>query len=348
VETTWFALIAFMLTVYVVLDGFDLGAGILHLVVAKTDDERRTVLSAIGPFWDGNEVWLIAAGGVLVFAFPRVYAAAFSGFYMPLMIVLWLLILRGVSIEFRSHQSNPLWRAFWDATFAFSSAIIALVLGASLGNLIRGVPLDGSGYFRAPLFTNFRTRPDPGALDWYTILIGLFAVAVLAGHGALFLGWRTNGSVQRRSGLLARRIWALVALLGILSTIATAVVQPAIFRALTSRPWTWVLLIPVLGGAGLVYSSLLRRKELSGFLGSAAFIAGMLAITAAEMFPMILPSTKDPAFTLTVWNAASGRRGLAIGLAWWVPAIALAIGYFVYLFRSFRGKARVDAAGGGY
>src|SRR5215467_572701 len=140
-ETAWFIILSLMLATYVVLDGFDFGAGILHLFVAKTDAERRTVLAAIGPVWDGNEVWLIASGGVLVFAFPRVYAAGFSGFYLPLMMVLWLLILRGLSIELRSHQDNPLWRNFWDVSFALASAIIAAVLGASLGNLIRGVPL---------------------------------------------------------------------------------------------------------------------------------------------------------------------------------------------------------------
>jgi len=347
-EAAWFVLIAFMLTVYVVLDGFDFGAGILHLFVAKTDDERRTVLSAIGPFWDGNEVWLVAAGGTLVFAFPRVYSVAFSGFYLPLMIVLWLLILRGVSIEFRSHQSNPLWRSFWDATFALASLLIALVLGASLGNLIRGVPLDSTGYFRAPLFTDFRTGPEPGALDWYTILVAVFVALVLAGHGALFLFWKTSGTVAQRSERLARRIWILVLPVAIVATIGTSYVQPAIFKMLISRPWTWPLLLVAVAALAVVYLSLGRRKELSAFLGSAGFIAGMLAITAAEMFPTILPSTLDPASSLTVWNSSSGRTGLLIGLVWWIPAVLLAIAYFVYLFRSFRGKVTLKPATDGY
>src|SRR5438874_52908 len=150
-ELVWFTIVSLMLTTYVVLDGFDFGAGILHLLVARTDDERRTVLAAIGPVWDGNEVWLIASGGVLFFSFPRAYAAGFSGFYMPLVMVLWLLILRGLSIEFRSKEANPLWRSFWDGTFWFSSSLMAIVLGAALGNVIRGVPLDQNGYFSAPL-----------------------------------------------------------------------------------------------------------------------------------------------------------------------------------------------------
>ncbi|MGZ5971498.1 MAG: cytochrome d ubiquinol oxidase subunit II, partial [Polyangiales bacterium] len=191
--TLWFFLLAFMLTTYVILDGFDLGAGVLHLFVAKRDEERRTVLASIGPVWDGNEVWLLASGGLLVFAFPRVYASAFSGFYMALMMLLWVVIVRGVAIELRSQIDNPLWRAFWDTSFAFSSFVIALVLGVALGNVMRGVPVDATGYFSAPLFTNFGLGPHPGALDWYTVLIGLFAVAALVAHASAYLLWKTEG-----------------------------------------------------------------------------------------------------------------------------------------------------------
>src|SRR5713101_534770 len=195
-ETIWFILVALMLTVYVVLDGFDFGAGILHLLVAKSDDERRMVLGAIGPVWDGNEVWLIASGGVLFYAFPRAYSAGFSGFYLPLMMVLWLLIMRGLSIEFRSREPNVLWRSFWDGTFTLSSVLLAIVLGAALGNIVRGVPVGAGGFFVGPLFTDFRPGRHPGVLDWYTVLLGLFALSVLAGHGALYLVWKTAGAVR--------------------------------------------------------------------------------------------------------------------------------------------------------
>src|SRR6266436_346348 len=158
----WFGLVSGMLAVYAVLDGFDFGVGAVHHIVARTDEERRTVLAAIGPVWDGNEVWLIAAGGVLFMAFPRVYATAFSGFYLALMIVLWLLILRGVAIEARSRQENPLWREFWDTTFALASALLAVVLGVALGNVVRGVPVDGTGLFFIPLFTDFQPGAHPG------------------------------------------------------------------------------------------------------------------------------------------------------------------------------------------
>src|SRR2546422_7524285 len=146
-ETLWFIIVALMLTAYVVLDGFDLGAGVIYLIVAKTSKERRTVLRSIGPVWDGNEVWLLAAGGTLYFAFPALYASAFSGFYLPLMMVLWLLILRGISIEFRSHIEAPVWMQFWDAIFCLSSLLLAVFYGAALGNVVRGVPLDEKGYF---------------------------------------------------------------------------------------------------------------------------------------------------------------------------------------------------------
>ena len=148
-ETIWFGIVAVMVAVYVVLDGFDFGAGVLHLFVAKTDEERRSVLSAIGPFWDGNEVWLLAGGGALFFAFPSAYAAGFSGFYLPLTMVLWLLMIRGLSIEFRNKEESPLWRSFWDGGLFLSSALMAIVLGAALGNVLRGVPLDATGYFSA-------------------------------------------------------------------------------------------------------------------------------------------------------------------------------------------------------
>jgi len=172
---------------------------------ARTDQERRTVLAAIGPVWDGNEVWLIAAGGVLFMAFPNVYATAFSGFYMALFVVLWLLILRGVAIEFRSHQDHPLWREFWDTVFSVASALLAVVFGTTMGNLVRGVPLGKEGLPGMPLFTNFRPGREPGILDWYTGLVGVFTLTALAGHGALYLALRTAGPVRERSLGFAQR-----------------------------------------------------------------------------------------------------------------------------------------------
>ncbi len=347
-ETFWFAVVSVMLSIYVVLDGFDFGVGILHRWVAKTDEERRTVLAAIGPVWDGNEVWLIAAGGVLFFAFPRAYAAAFSGFYLALVMVLWLLILRGIAIEFRPHHQNPLWREFWDFIFSFASVLMAIVLGTALGNVIRGVPLDQTGYFAMPLFTDFLPGREPGVFDWYTLLVGLFTLVVLASHGALYLVWKTSGPVRDRAGSIARRMWLLVLPLWILTTLATAWVQPQLYANLLARPWTVALVLALLGGAAGAFHFSRRGQELAAFLSSSTFLLGVLAATMAGQYPTLLPSTVDSAFSVTATNAATGIHGLSVAVVWWTLGIALTIGYFLYLFRSFRGKVQAASDGHGY
>ncbi|MDB4967327.1 MAG: Cytochrome d ubiquinol oxidase subunit [Myxococcales bacterium] len=339
-EATWYALLALMLTVYVVLDGFDFGAGIAHLIVARSDDERRTVLAAIGPVWDGNEVWLVGSGGVLFFAFPRAYSAAFSGFYLSLMIVLWLLVVRGLSIEFRGQLKNPLWRAFFDSAFAGSSTVLAIVLGASLGNVIRGVPIGADQSFAAPLFTDFGVHGETGALDWYTVLVGLFAAAALAMHGAAYLVWKTEGAVYDRSRVLFVRAWAATALLLLGVTVATAVVQPALFSSFARRAWAWPAAVMLVGGFAASLWAWRRGRDRALFFGSAAFLAGLLLATAASLFPVLLRSTVDARWDVTAYGAATGRRGLMLGLTWWIPALLLAVGYFAYLFRSFAGKVR--------
>ena len=188
-----------MVIAYVVLDGFDLGAGIISLFVARTHDERHLILRAIGPVWDGNEVWLVAAAGALFFAFPPLYAASFSGFYLPLMIVLWLLMLRGIGVELRSHVDDPLWWSFFDFVFSFSSVLLAIFFGAAVGNVVRGVPLGADGYFFEALWTDFQVGPHPGILDWYTVVIGLLAVAALTVHGANYVALKTEGDLRART-----------------------------------------------------------------------------------------------------------------------------------------------------
>lgn len=343
--TLWFAILCLMLIVYVVLDGFDFGAGILHVWVARNDMERRQVIAAIGPVWDGNEVWLIAGGGVLVLAFSRVYAAGFSGFYLPLMMALWLLILRGLSIEMRSHEKSLLWRSFWDGMLFFSSTLMAIVLGAALGCIVRGVPLDHTGYFVGPLFTNFRVSAHPGVLDWYTVLVGLFALCTLTLHGALYLIWKTNGAVQQRCRALAPKIWGVQVLLGILVTLATNAVNPHLFQHLLARPWTWVFAITILLGVVGVPLTLRKGLELPAFLASCAIIVGLLGATAAGLYPVLLHSTIRPAYDLTIYNAANGESTLRIALFWWIPAFLLAVLYFHYIYRLFKGKVELDPTG---
>jgi cytochrome d ubiquinol oxidase subunit II len=343
-ETVAFLMVITMLAAYAVMDGFDFGVGVLHRLVARTDDERRTVLAAIGPVWEGNEVLLVAAGGVLFMTFPRVYAASFSGFYLALMLVLWLLILRGIALTARSHQESPLWREFWDTVFSLASGLLAIVLGAALGNVVRGVPLDSAGYFAISLFTDFRPGERPGILDWYTTLVGLLTFCVLAGHGALYLAWKTTGAVQARSRVWAQRAWLAAIPLWALATIATGRVQPTVFSNLLARPWSIGLGVLMLGGACGVFCFLKKEQELRAFLSSCAFILGLMAATMAGNYPYWLRSTLDPADSLTVFNAAAQPHSLMVGMICWIIAAALATSYYVYVYRTARGK--VGASGG--
>jgi cytochrome d ubiquinol oxidase subunit II len=222
----WFWLVAVMLVAYVVLDGFDLGVGILHPFLARTEEERQLALRTIGPVWDGNEVWLLAGGGTLYFAFPLLYASAFSGFYLALMIVLWLLIMRGAAIELRMQINAGVWRAFFDGLFFVSSTLLAIFYGAALANVIRGVPLGDDGYFFLPLWTNWRVGPNPGILDWYTVIGGVLALLALAVHGATYVAVKTEGALQERARAFARRLWIMLFLVTVVSLPASISVRP--------------------------------------------------------------------------------------------------------------------------
>jgi cytochrome bd ubiquinol oxidase subunit II len=343
-ETVWFCLVAIMIAIYVVLDGFDLGAGAIHLLVAKNAEERRLVLRTVGPVWDGNEVWLLAAGGTLYFAFPALYASSFSGFYLPLMIVLWLLILRGISIEFRNQIRDPLWIRFWDVVFSFSSLLLAVFYGAALGNVVRGVPLDAKGYFFEALWTNFRLGPNTGVLDWYTILVGVAALFTLVMHGALWVALKTEGAVCERSRRVARVVWWGVGLSTIAVTYYTFEVQPHVEATLFHHPWCYVF--PILAIVGLASARLFlaREDDLKGFLASCAYIVGMLTSLVFGLYPLVLPASTNPAYSLTVQNAKAGDYGLRIGLAWWIIGMILVMGYFLFTYRHFSGKVTLDSA----
>ena len=340
-ETIWFSLVAAMIALYVVLDGFDLGAGIVHLFVARSEAERRMVLASIGPVWDGNEVWLLAGGGTLYFAFPALYASSFSGFYLPLMIVLWLLILRGIAIEFRNHIQSLVWQPLWDAVFAGSSALLAIFFGAALGNVVRGVPLDRSGEFFLPLWTDFNTGNEPGILDWYTLLIAAAAFLALAVHGALWVALKTEGEVERRARRAAKRLWWALAAGVVAITAASFHVQPHLQESFAARPWGYVF--PLAALAGLAGMRMLdgRREGIEAFLCSCLFLIGMLNSAAFGLYPYVLPSNRHTALSLTVLNAAAAPYGLGVGLMWFIPGVLLAACYFVYSYRSFAGKVRL-------
>jgi len=239
-ETLWFCLIAFSLTAYVVLDGFDLGAGMVHLFVARNDSERVTVLRTIGPVWDGNEVWLIATGGTIFAVFPALYATSFSGFYLPLMMVLWLLVGRAIAIEFRHQIDSPLWKQAWDVIFTLSSGALALFFGVALGNVARGVPIGPDGSFFEPLWTDFHPLRATGILDPYTIFAGITAKIALAHHGALWVAMKTEGQVRKRAWDAARITGWLTVLTTIVATISTRLVQPHMASRFSHHPWGYL------------------------------------------------------------------------------------------------------------
>jgi len=341
-ETLWYWLIAAMLTGYVLLDGFDLGAGALHLLIAGTDEERRRLLAAIGPVWDGNEVWLLASGGVLYLAFPALYASSFSGFYLPLMMVLWLLILRGIGITFRSHEENPLWHILFDVTFSMASLLLCIFLGAALGNVIRGVPLDSEGYFFVPLWTSFQVEAHPGVLDWYTVLVGLLALATLTAHGANYVAVKTEGDLNRRArraGFISGLAMGILALAALFATIA---IRPQMLDNYRAYPLGRLFPLAVAGGfAAMIYFQR-KQRDRAAFISSGVYIAAMLGGTAFSLYPYLLSATTDPGYSLTVYNSAAGSYGLKVGLVWWIGGMVLVIAYFTYLFRSFRGKASLS------
>ena len=337
IAIVWFWLVAIMIAGYVVLDGFDLGAGIIHLFVARTEQERQQVLHSIGPVWDGNEVWLLAGGGTLYFAFPALYSAAFSGFYLALMMVLWLLILRGISIELRSHIESAIWKPFWDLVFGGSSALLALLYGAALGNVVRGVPLDSDGFFFLPLWTNLQPGAEAGIVDWYTLLIGAAAFVALAMHGCGWVVLKTAGDLQARSRAFGSKIWWVVATATAVITFFSFRLQPNIAKQFSEHPWGYVF--PLLALAGLAGTRMFsaRSRDLTAFLSSCLYLIGMLTSAAFGVFPYVLPSNA-PAGGLTVTNAAAAEYGLYVGLAWWIPGMALAALYSVFVYRHFSGK----------
>jgi len=345
---TWFWLVAVMITAYVVLDGFDLGAGILHLLIAKTDQERKTVIRTIGPVWDGNEVWLLAGGGTLYFAFPLLYASGFSGFYLPLMIVLWLLILRGLGVELRMHLDSIVWRGFFDGCFAFSSLLLTVFYGAALGNVIRGVPLHEDGYFFLPLWTNWRVGPEPGVLDWYTTITGVVALVALTIHGAHYVAVKTSGNLNVRARRVAAVLFPVLVVITLLSLWGTLAIRPELLN--NYRQFPVLFAVPVAVSASLMAMLIYRRRgqDKGAFLSSCAYLVFMLVGAAVAVYPNLLTSTTDSKLNITVSNAASGSYALSNGLIWWGLGMALAVGYFVFVYRMFRGKVSEQPGSGGY
>jgi cytochrome d ubiquinol oxidase subunit II len=337
-EILWFCFVAFLITGYVILDGFDIGAGVVSLIGTKNSEERHQVITSIGPYWHGNEVWLLAGGGTLYLAFPKLYASSFSGFYLPLMVVLWLLILRGVSLKFHDHIDSSIWQPMWDRIFALSSILLAIFYGAALGNVVRGVPLKQDGYFFLPLFTHWGVSGDIGVLDWYTVLTGVLALVALTMHGALWVSMKTRGDLEVRSGKLAFGAGLATALMTAIVTLATFQIQPVVLESFLARPWGWILPLIAVAALAMAFRSMRAGNQVAAFVSSGAFILGMMGSAAFGLFPYVLPSNLQREAGLTVWNTAAPGYGLRVAIFWFIPGMALACGYMFYLYRRFAGK----------
>lgn len=331
-QVIWFILVAVLLAVYAVLDGFDLGVGIWH-PFAKGDGERRKLMSLIGPVWDGNEVWLLTGGGALFAAFPHVYATVFSAMYLPLMLVLFGLILRAVSIKFRSMEEAPSWRRKWDAAFFVGSALPALLFGVAIGNILRGLPIGITRNFEGTLIT---------LLNPYALLIGVTGFAMLAMHGALFITLRTEGQLLESARVWADRAWlAFISLLG--ASLAASIFLPQLRLNYLAFPPLWALPLIVMGLAFSAGALNLRQDQAKAFLASSLTIFGTMALVMATIFPRMVYSLGKPGLSLTVANASSSERTLGVMFVLAIIGMPIVIGYTIWAYRAFYGKAGTES-----
>ena len=322
-----FVVIAFMLTVYVLLDGYDLGVAAVTPLVARTDRQREGSMRSIGPFWNGNEVWLIAAGGALFALFPQAYASSFSGFYLPFMVVLWLLMFRGIAMELRSHLPSDLWHQFWDVCFAGSSVLLILLFGVALGNLLHGVPLGPDGYFSG----TFDELLNP-----YALLVGLFAVVAVALHGAVFLVMRTAGPAAERARRLVPRVWPAALVLYVAVSAATVSERGIGF--------SWIDLIPVLSLASLaaVLFLSLGKHERRAFIASSVWLGSLLLQAAVTLYPYLLPSLPPRTGGISIFSASPSPVALASALTVTIVGLIAVVIYSALVARQMAGKLVVE------
>lgn len=330
-NSVWFFLIAVLLTGYAILDGFDLGVGVLHLFT-RSEPERRISMNAIGPVWDGNEVWLLTGGGALFAAFPIVYATAFSGFYLALMLVLFALIFRAVSLEFRNKLDSPGWRRVWDWSFGLGSLLPAVLFGAAVGNVLRGLPIAADG----SLHVAFTALLNP-----YALLIGALSLVMLTMHGAAYLTVKTDSELQQRMVRWCTGTWMAFVVLYFVATLATYFVSPFLFEGLPGHPLFWIFLVLLLGGIVALPVSLRGAKYLRAFLASSLTIASMIGLAGVSLFPRMLPSSIDLAHSLTIYNASSTPRTLTVMLVIALIGMPVVLAYTAYVYRVFKGKVIV-------
>ncbi|SEA41657.1 cytochrome bd-I ubiquinol oxidase subunit 2 apoprotein [Flavobacterium gillisiae] len=348
-EFFWYVVLMGILAVYVVLDGYDFGAGIIHLFFAKTEKDKKAITNAIGPFWDANEVWLIAAGGVLLFAFPTLYASSFSGFYLPLMMILWLLIFRAIGLELRGQIHHPMWEVVWDKAFGIASLLLALFFGVALGNVVRGVNLgmvtngvstQEAHFFFLPLWNpTFSPKADQlGIIDWFTLFLGVVSVVALMIHGANWIIYKTNSDLNPKLKEVVFKLNFVLLALVIFSLLIWHNIEPQPFHNYIDNPLLW--LFPLLCFIGIfgLFKVKSFTHDCAGFLFSSLFLVGGFTSTAASIFPNVLPSTNTVNPSLTIYNVAADDYGLSVGVYWFVIALILVITYFIIQYKVFSGK----------
>jgi cytochrome d ubiquinol oxidase subunit II len=269
-------------------------------------------------------------------------ASAFAGYYLALFLILWCLILRGVSIEVGGHINDRLWQGYWDFNFVVSNFLLAILFGAAAGNLARGVPLDAQGNFSMAFFTDFNVRGNVGLLDWYTVSVAIFTAALLAAHGATYLTLKTEGPVHDRSEKYAKYLWAAVVPLLLIVLVESRIVRPDLPGRALSNPFWWLGLVVIIVSTITLISGLTSRQELRAFIGSNFLIIGLLATGGAAIFPVMLYSTLAPENSLTAYAVAAGPTSLRLASFWWPVGFALAAFYFVYISRCYAGKVSVQ------
>jgi cytochrome d ubiquinol oxidase subunit II len=330
--TLWFLVVGGLFTGYAILDGFDLGAGALHLFFNK-EQSRRIALNAIGPVWDGNEVWLVIGGGALFAGFPEVYATLFSAMYTPFMLFLLFLILRAVSIEFRSKEKMAWWRKMWDISYSVSSIILAVLLGVVLGNVLQGMPLDADHEFRGSWLS---------FLNPYAILVGLTTLALFMMHGSIYLSMKTEGRLYAKLTRLTKTATIAFVTLFAFLTIVTLVFFPDLSDKFRTQPLYFIF--PFIGLLSIANVTRLnsKRNYLQAFIFSALTVSMFLVTVAIELYPNVILSTGDPANSLTVYNSAASEKSLGIMLLMAAIGAPLVLGYTAFVFYTFRGKVKLD------
>ena len=330
-NTTWFLLIGVLLVGYAILDGFDLGVGVLHLFT-RDEQERRININAVGPVWDGNEVWLLTAGGAMFAAFPILYATVFSGFYLAFMLLLFALIFRAVSFEFRGQVDCPKWRGVWDWAFGVGSLVPALLYGVAVGNVLHGLPIEADG----SLNISFLAMLNP-----YSLLVGVLSLALFTMHGAAFLAAKTDGAQQERAGKWVTGAWMAVVVLYLGATAATIFVSPYLFEGMLGSPIFWILLIVLLGAIVNIPLAVGAGKFGRAFLSSAAMIFAMVALTGTSLYPRWVPSTVNLDHSLTIYNASSTPRTLMVMLIIALIGLPIVLVYTAFVYRVFWGKVQI-------